>query len=97
MTEDELRIMIDSYYAARGWTADGLIPSAKLEALGLGDIARMWAWRSNPPSKGACRSHSGEGRISVTSSDRVGRPWIPATACGNDSCVCRSHLLRPAS
>ena len=39
MEDDELRIMIDSYYAARGWTEDGLIPSAKLDELGMADIA----------------------------------------------------------
>lgn len=39
MTEDELRVMIDSYYAARGWTADGLIPAEKLAALDMEDIA----------------------------------------------------------
>ena len=39
MEDDELRIMIDSYYAARGWTEDGFIPSAKLDELGMADIA----------------------------------------------------------
>ena len=39
MTEDELRVMIGSYYAARGWTEDGLIPAEKLAALGMEDIA----------------------------------------------------------
>jgi len=37
--EDQLRVMIDSYYQARGWTKEGLIPKAKLIALGLEDIA----------------------------------------------------------
>lgn len=37
--EDQLRVMIDSYYKARGWTKEGLIPKAKLIALGLEDIA----------------------------------------------------------
>lgn len=36
--EDELRMMIDAYYAARGWTPEGLIPPAKLRALGLEDL-----------------------------------------------------------
>ncbi len=36
--EDELNLMIDDYYAARGWTTEGLIPSAKLEDLGLADL-----------------------------------------------------------
>jgi aldehyde:ferredoxin oxidoreductase len=39
MTEEELRAMIGGYYAARGWTAEGLIPKGKLEALGLADVA----------------------------------------------------------
>ena len=36
---DELRMEIQDYYRARGWTEDGLIPKAKLVALGLEDIA----------------------------------------------------------
>jgi len=36
---EELRMMIDDYYQARGWTPDGLIPKDKLVALGLEDIA----------------------------------------------------------
>jgi aldehyde:ferredoxin oxidoreductase len=36
---EELRMMIDDYYQARGWTADGLIPRSKLIALGLADVA----------------------------------------------------------
>jgi len=36
---EELRVMIDSYYHARGWTPEGLIPRQKLIALGLEDIA----------------------------------------------------------
>jgi aldehyde:ferredoxin oxidoreductase len=39
MLESELRAMIAGYYAARGWTADGLIPRDKLVALGLEDVA----------------------------------------------------------
>ena len=31
--------MIDGYYAARGWTSDGMIPKSQLIALGLDDIA----------------------------------------------------------
>jgi len=30
---------IDDYYAARGWTPEGLIPKAKLIELGLDDVA----------------------------------------------------------
>jgi aldehyde:ferredoxin oxidoreductase len=39
VTADELRMMIDDYYQARGWTTEGLIPKSKLIALGLEDIA----------------------------------------------------------
>jgi aldehyde:ferredoxin oxidoreductase len=38
LTEEELTIMIDDYYQARGWTDQGLIPREKLEELGLGDL-----------------------------------------------------------
>jgi aldehyde:ferredoxin oxidoreductase len=40
MQEEELRVMIEAYYTARGWTPDGLIPAAKLAALGLEDMVR---------------------------------------------------------
>lgn len=40
MQEAELRAMIGGYYAARGWTADGMIPKSQLVALGLGDVAK---------------------------------------------------------
>jgi aldehyde:ferredoxin oxidoreductase len=36
---DGLRVMLDAYYNARGWTSEGLIPKKKLIALGLDDIA----------------------------------------------------------
>lgn len=36
---DKLRMAIEDYYAARGWTSDGLIPKSKLIELGLEDIA----------------------------------------------------------
>lgn len=39
MLDGELRAMIGGYYAARGWTAEGLIPREKLAALGLADVA----------------------------------------------------------
>ena len=38
VTPAELALMIDSYYRARGWTPDGLIPGEKLAAVGLGDL-----------------------------------------------------------
>ncbi len=36
---DDLNMMIDAYYQARGWTPEGLIPKAKLIELGLEDVA----------------------------------------------------------
>jgi aldehyde:ferredoxin oxidoreductase len=38
LTPEELRLMIDDYYAARGWTQEGLIPPQKLVELGLEDL-----------------------------------------------------------
>ncbi len=39
LTTQELDMMIQSYYMARGWTEEGLIPEAKLQELGLLGIA----------------------------------------------------------
>jgi aldehyde:ferredoxin oxidoreductase len=39
MQAEELEAMISGYYAARGWTPEGLIPKHKLVALGLEDLA----------------------------------------------------------
>jgi len=39
LTPDELNYLIDDYYQARGWTAEGLIPAQKLIELDLADIA----------------------------------------------------------
>ena len=39
LTRDELDMMVSSYYRARGWTEDGLIPEAKLRELRLEDVA----------------------------------------------------------
>jgi aldehyde:ferredoxin oxidoreductase len=39
VTRDELKLLIDDYYQARGWTEEGLIPRSKLIELGLEDIA----------------------------------------------------------
>ena len=36
---DELKMEIEDYYQARGWTVEGLIPKSKLLELGLDDIA----------------------------------------------------------
>ncbi|MDP2936705.1 MAG: aldehyde ferredoxin oxidoreductase family protein [Dehalococcoidia bacterium] len=38
LTADELTLMIEDYYQARGWTPQGLIPREKLEEVGLGDL-----------------------------------------------------------
>ncbi len=37
---EELELLIDDYYSARGWTEEGLIPRQKLIELGLEDIAQ---------------------------------------------------------
>jgi len=39
ISDQELRMMIDDYYQARGWTEEGLIPKSKLIELGMADIA----------------------------------------------------------
>ncbi len=36
---DDLRVTIEAYYEARGWTSEGLIPKSLLIELGLDDIA----------------------------------------------------------
>ncbi len=41
VTEDELEYMKDLYYAAKGWTKDGLIPKEKLIAPGMDDVAEQ--------------------------------------------------------
>ncbi|HEX6512381.1 MAG TPA: aldehyde ferredoxin oxidoreductase C-terminal domain-containing protein, partial [Chloroflexota bacterium] len=38
LTRTELEAMIASYYEARGWTADGHVPAAKLIELGLAEL-----------------------------------------------------------
>lgn len=38
LTRDELDTMIGGYYAARGWTADGLVPAALVRELELEDL-----------------------------------------------------------
>ena len=38
LTQEDLDVMIAGYYRARGWTADGLVPEAKLSELGLEDV-----------------------------------------------------------
>ena len=41
LTQDDLDMMIGSYYEARGWTRDGLIPEHKLHELGLADVVGL--------------------------------------------------------
>ena len=41
LTEDDLDMMIGSYYEARGWTHDGLILESKLHELGLADTVEL--------------------------------------------------------
>lgn len=37
--DEELQVMLDDYYAVRGWDGDGRPTEAKLEELGIGDLA----------------------------------------------------------
>jgi aldehyde:ferredoxin oxidoreductase len=39
LTRQELELMVQSYYAARGWTSEGLVPHAKLMALEVEELA----------------------------------------------------------
>ena len=39
LNREDLDMMIGSYYSARGWTEDGLIPESKLRDLDLVDLA----------------------------------------------------------
>ncbi|MGQ9676428.1 MAG: aldehyde ferredoxin oxidoreductase family protein [Chloroflexota bacterium] len=52
--EDELELMIDDYYQARGWTPEGLIPDEKLRELGLEDL--------RPPMPMVTASAAGRGK-----------------------------------
>ena len=40
-TEEELEYMKDTYYDAKGWTREGLIPKSKLIQLGMPDVAEQ--------------------------------------------------------
>ena len=40
LTRSDVDMMIDGYYRARGWTADGLIPEEKIDALGLRNMVQ---------------------------------------------------------
>ncbi len=41
LTHNDLDMMIEAYYEARGWTPKGLIPETKLQGLGLADIVEL--------------------------------------------------------
>jgi len=41
VTDEELEYLKDLYYAAKGWTMEGLIPKAKLIELGMDDVAEQ--------------------------------------------------------
>ncbi len=41
VTQDELDLMLDDYYQARGWTVEGVPPKAKLQELGLQEFASL--------------------------------------------------------
>jgi aldehyde:ferredoxin oxidoreductase len=41
VTQDELDMMLDDYYQARGWTVEGTPSTKKLEALGLGEFKNI--------------------------------------------------------
>jgi len=41
VSDEELQIGLDDYYAVRGWTPDGVPTVEKLEELGLGDLASI--------------------------------------------------------
>ena len=38
LSRSDLDMMVDGYYRARGWTADGLVPRHKIETLDLADV-----------------------------------------------------------
>lgn len=53
LTAAELDEMVDSYYAARGWTASGYVPEGKLEELGLSTLCGASGARSSDPTAAA--------------------------------------------
>jgi len=40
LTKEEFDFMLDDYYAARGWTRNGMPTKKKLVELGLNDVAK---------------------------------------------------------
>ena len=41
VTQEELDLLLDDYYEARGWTAEGVPTSAKLKELGMDDLTSI--------------------------------------------------------
>jgi aldehyde:ferredoxin oxidoreductase len=41
VTQDELDLLLDDYYQARGWTVEGIPPKAKLQQLGLAEFKNI--------------------------------------------------------
>ena len=39
VSDEEMQIGLDDYYAVRGWSSDGIPTPEKLNELGLGDLA----------------------------------------------------------
>lgn len=79
LTPDELTLMIDDYYQARGWTPEGFIPKEKLEELGLGDLWPQISERgsaSSPKStkRGGFPAPRPGAEVSARASDRGGFP-----------------------
>jgi aldehyde:ferredoxin oxidoreductase len=49
LTKADLDMMIQGYYCARGWTAEGLIPEQKLRELDILDMVQTGATEVFPP------------------------------------------------
>ena len=52
LSAEELDMMVASYYRARGWTEDGLVPQEKLEELGLADLSPFPPLRAGEGERG---------------------------------------------
>jgi aldehyde:ferredoxin oxidoreductase len=51
VSEEELQVGLDDYYAARGWTSDGVPTVEKLNELGLGEYAHIVKDMDKPVTK----------------------------------------------
>jgi aldehyde:ferredoxin oxidoreductase len=58
LTRAELAGMIAAYYAARGWTAEGYIPAAKIEQLGLDALLSETTHLPGQQGQAACERDS---------------------------------------